>query len=91
MKNEIIAKLLKSNNIDDNLLALEYQYQAFKHGYTNIYKRAKYNREFRKRIISLFDNDFPKHDPTREYLVIGGIQIAAWFRDRFNQDFNCGI
>lgn len=82
MNNEIIAKLLKSSNVEDTLLGLELQYQSFKKGYTNLYKRGKYNREFRSRIRLLLNIGSYNNQ-----LTVNTIWVAEWFRNRLEEDF----
>lgn len=91
ISNEVITKLLKSKLVDDNLLGLEYQYNNFKHGYTNWYRRKKYNREFRKRIAALLDYEInPRHnfDQAFMYLQVQTIKVYDWFKARLEEDFN---
>ncbi len=88
MTKEIITKLLKSKNLDDNLLGLEYQYQAFKHGYTNWYKREKYNREFVKRIFNLLYPDTNVLEHNKIFLTIQETRVPDWFKARLEEDFN---
>lgn len=86
MNREIIAKLLKSTNPDDNILGLELQYQAFKRGYTNWYKRSKYNKEFVKRILIVMQCNAEKYDPAGVYVTINNIKISDWFKTRLEED-----
>lgn len=89
MNKEIITKLLKSSNPDDNLLGLELQYQAFKHGYTNWYKREKYNREFSKRIYYyLFGWEYDEKNRDRQlHLMVGSMNAYKWFKTRLEEAF----
>lgn len=87
--NSVISKLLNSSNTDDNMLGLEFQYDAFKHGYTNWYKREKYNKEFRKRIFRIGPdrNNFIINNNFVYDCMLNGINIREWFQKRLEEDF----
>lgn len=82
MNTENIRKLLKSSNREDILLGLELVYSAYKHHYTNIYKKEKYNREFRRRLVEIIDNECLS---SSEYLTISGVFVERWFRERIKE------
>jgi len=90
MNKDIIKKLLESSLPEDNILGLELQYQELKHGYTNWYKREKYNREFRKR-IALYQGytDIVDNNYTQAFIGVhvNNLRVADWFKARLEEDF----
>lgn len=85
--NDMIKKLLESSLDSDILLGLEFQYQNFKKGYVNWYKRDKYAREYIKRIgnnMGVNRDDYK--DVENRYININGIRIYDWFINRLKED-----